>query len=155
MRMLNTRAGDIFGHRLHFDAFSTIHTETIDMRSRFDPLSRAFSNRCVSDENAQRNSVDRRPKRIEISAFSKENQQPISQSELLPCNGVFTYQFVFRTNFAANFDYKIILGNHSAKIVFLMFGYHLLFLFVIIVVWMCTHTERRFYLRKKNTPKSC
>ena len=60
MRMLNTRAGDIFGHRLHFDAFSTIHTETIDMRSRFDPLSRAFLTRYISDENAQRNSVDRR-----------------------------------------------------------------------------------------------
>ena len=83
MRMLNTRAGDIFGHRLHFDAFSTIHTETIDMRSRFDPLSRAFLTRYISDENAQRNSVDRRPKRIQISAFSKEKQEPTTQSELL------------------------------------------------------------------------
>ena len=82
MRMLNTRAG-VFGNRLHFDAFSTIHTETIDMRSRFDILSRAFSNRCVSDENVQRNSVDGRPKRIQISAFSKEKQEPITRSELL------------------------------------------------------------------------
>ena len=83
MRMLNTRAGDIFGHRLHFDAFSTIHTETTDVRSRFDPLSRAFLTRYISDENAQRNSVDRRPKRIQISSFSKEKQEPITRSELL------------------------------------------------------------------------
>ena len=98
MRMLNTRAGDIFGHRIHFDAFWSIHTETIDMRSRFDPLSRAFSNRCVSDENAQRNSVERRPKRIEMSAFLSENQEPITRSEVTPfwsCNGVFTDQFIF------------------------------------------------------------
>ena len=40
---------------------------------RFDPLSRAFSNRCVCDENAQLIGVDGRPKRIETYAFSKEN----------------------------------------------------------------------------------
>ena len=33
---------------------------------RFDPLSRAFSNRCVFDENAQRVCVDGRRKLIEI-----------------------------------------------------------------------------------------
>ena len=44
------------------------------MRFRFDPLSRAFSNRrCVFNENAQRISVDGRPKRIEMYAFSMEN----------------------------------------------------------------------------------
>ena len=43
------------------------------MRFRLYPLSRAFSNRCVFDENAQRFSVDRRPKRIEMYAFSNEN----------------------------------------------------------------------------------
>ena len=37
------------------------------------PLSRAFSNRGVFDKNAQRFSVDRRPKRIEMYAFSNEN----------------------------------------------------------------------------------
>ena len=43
------------------------------MRFHLYPLSRAFSNRCVSDENAQRFSADRRPKRIEMYAFSNEN----------------------------------------------------------------------------------
>ena len=43
------------------------------MRFRFDPLSRAFSNRCVFDENAQRVSVDGRPKRIKMYAFSNKN----------------------------------------------------------------------------------
>ena len=45
----------------------------ICMRFHLYPLSRAFSNRCVFDENAQRFSVDRRPKRIEMYAFSNEN----------------------------------------------------------------------------------
>ena len=36
------------------DAFSTVHTYKIYMRLRFDPLSRAFSNRCVFDQNPQR-----------------------------------------------------------------------------------------------------
>ena len=37
----NTRTCDIFGHRFHFDAFSTVHTNTvaISMRFRFDLLS--------------------------------------------------------------------------------------------------------------------
>ena len=44
------------------------------MRFHLYPLSRAFSNRCVFDENAQRFSGDRRPKRIELMcAFSNEN----------------------------------------------------------------------------------
>ena len=41
------------------------------MRFRFDPLSRAFSNRCVFDENAPSISVEERLKRIEISQPSK------------------------------------------------------------------------------------
>ena len=57
MRMLQTRACDIFGHLFHLDAF--------------DPFSRAFSVRCVFDENAQR--VDRMPKRIEIYGLSYES----------------------------------------------------------------------------------
>jgi len=35
---------NIFGHHFHFDAFSTVHTNSIHMCSRFDPPSRAFSN---------------------------------------------------------------------------------------------------------------
>ena len=44
------------------------------MRFRFDPHARAFSNRCVFDENAQRISVDGKPKRIEMHAFSKQKR---------------------------------------------------------------------------------
>ena len=33
----------------------------------------SFSNRCVFDQNPQRISVDRTPKRIEMYAFSNEN----------------------------------------------------------------------------------
>ena len=36
---------NFFGHHFHFDAFSTVHTNLIRMCSRFDPPSRAFSNR--------------------------------------------------------------------------------------------------------------
>ena len=43
------------------------------MRFRFDPLSRAFSNGCVFDENARRISVDGRPKGMEMCAFSNAN----------------------------------------------------------------------------------
>ena len=44
------------------------------MRFRFDPLSRAFLNRCVLDENAQRASVDGGPKWIDMNAaLSSEN----------------------------------------------------------------------------------
>ena len=46
----------------------------VSMRFRFDPPSRAFSNRCVFDENAQRVSVDGKPKRIEMHAFSKRKR---------------------------------------------------------------------------------
>ena len=49
----NTRAFDIFRRRLYFDAFSTVHTNTICAHFHFDPLSRVFSNHCISD-NAQR-----------------------------------------------------------------------------------------------------
>ena len=68
----NTRVCDIFGNRFHFDGFSTVHTNTICMRFRFDPLSRAFSNGCVFDGNGQRISVDGRHKYILMNAFSNE-----------------------------------------------------------------------------------
>ena len=68
-----TYACDIFSHRFLFAVFSTVYTNQICMRSRFDPLSRAFSNQCVFDENAQRISVNGRPKRIKMYAFSNEN----------------------------------------------------------------------------------
>ena len=53
----NARSWDIFGHRFLFDVFSTVHNNTICMRFRFDPLSKAFLNRCVFDENGQRQLV--------------------------------------------------------------------------------------------------
>ena len=51
MSMLKTHAPAIFSV---IDAFSTVHTNKIRIRLRFDPLSRAFSNRCVFDQNPQR-----------------------------------------------------------------------------------------------------
>ena len=42
---------------MRFRPFSTVHTNTL--RFRFDPLLRAFSDRCGFDENAQRISEDR------------------------------------------------------------------------------------------------
>ena len=49
---------------------------------RFDPLSIAFSNRCVFDENTQRISVDGRPKRIEMYALMWTGPQT---SVMYPC----------------------------------------------------------------------
>ena len=49
--------------------FSTFYTNAI-VCFPFDPLSRAFSNRCVFDKNAQRISVDETSERIEMYAFS-------------------------------------------------------------------------------------
>ena len=67
-----TRARDIFSHRFHFDAFST--DNAICMRFHFDHLlSRAFSNRCVFDENAQGIRADGRPKYIKMYAILKRN----------------------------------------------------------------------------------
>lgn len=70
----NTRFWDILGHRFHFNGFPTAHTNKVCMRFRFDILSKAFSNRCLYDENAQRItiSLDGRPIRIELYAFSNE-----------------------------------------------------------------------------------
>ena len=56
-----------------FGMFWTVHTNTTCMRFRFYPLSRAFSNRRVFDVNVRCISVNRRRKRIEMYAFSKEN----------------------------------------------------------------------------------
>ena len=80
MRMPQTRAPVIF-YRFHFDTFSTRapprvfhHLYYCDMYAfSFWSTLRAFSNRCVCDENAQRISVDGRPKRMEMAAFSYEN----------------------------------------------------------------------------------
>ena len=79
----NTRSCDIFGHRIHFGFFfyrfrpSEIirYVHTNKMHFCFDPLARAFSNRCDSDENSQRISVDRKPKHIEMYAFSNEDAE--------------------------------------------------------------------------------
>ena len=51
MSMLKTHAPAIFSVN---DAFSTVHTNKIRMRLRFDLLWSAFSNRCVFDQNPQR-----------------------------------------------------------------------------------------------------
>ena len=61
----------------------------------------------------------------------------------------------FQINFTANFDhFKIGLANLSGKIgdkkdsisdVLIAFN----FLVVVIVQWMCTHTERSFHFREK------
>ena len=81
--MLQTYAPVIFSVTvfilMRFRSFSTVYTDTICMRFRFDHLSRAFSSRCVFDVNAPRISVDGRPKRIEMYAFSK--RKPISVDE--------------------------------------------------------------------------
>ena len=67
-----TRACDIFSHGFHFDAFST--DNTICMHFSFDHLlSRAFSNRCVFDENAQSIRANGRPKCIKMYAILKRN----------------------------------------------------------------------------------
>ena len=80
----NTRSCDIFGHRILFGFFffyrfrpSEIirYVHTNKMHFCFDPLARAFSNRCDSDENSQRISVNRRPKHIEMYAFSNEDAE--------------------------------------------------------------------------------
>ena len=78
MRMLQTHASAIFFViafiLMGFRQFSTAHTNKVCMLFRFDILSKAFSNRCLYDENAQRItiSLDERPRRIELYAFSNE-----------------------------------------------------------------------------------
>ena len=67
----NTRGCDCFGLCCHFDTFSTFHTKTICMRFRLDPLLRAFLNRYVFDENAQRNVCVSKRKRIIVDGALK------------------------------------------------------------------------------------
>ena len=59
---------------MRFQPSSTVHIDMMYNRFRFDPLSRAFSNRWVFDEYAQRISVDGRRKRAEMYAFLNENE---------------------------------------------------------------------------------
>ena len=59
-----------FRSSFHFDAFLSVHTNTVCLRFCFDPLLRAFSNRCVFDENAQCVRVDGRPKPWEMILWS-------------------------------------------------------------------------------------
>ena len=76
-----------FGHRFHFDAFllfSTVHSNTMWMRFRFDPLSRVFSNRCIFAENAQRGSVVGRNNASKCIASSNENPLVDGALELQP-----------------------------------------------------------------------
>ena len=65
---------------------------------------------------------------------------------MYPYHGDFQTK-LFLDHFSNNFDWLISLTNTSTKtgdkkIAFLMFSKHLLFLFVIIVLWMPMHTER-------------
>ena len=69
----STRACDNFGHRFHFDAFSTVLINTICLRFGFDPLSTAFSNLLIFDENG-------RPKRIGMYAFSKRKRTSMDRA---------------------------------------------------------------------------
>ena len=67
--MLQTHALAMFLFWCVFDHFWPSALITICMRSCFDPLSRAFSGRCLCDENTPRISVDERPKRIKCMRF--------------------------------------------------------------------------------------
>ena len=69
------------------------------MRFRFDPPSRAFSNRCVFDENVQRISVDGNPKRIEMHAFSKRKRSFLDSFLFISLyKRCFFFQLVLVTN---------------------------------------------------------
>ena len=65
---------DIFGHPFHSIRLrpSTL-IRYVCISVLIHLVSKAFSNRCVFDENAQRISADGRPKRVELYAFSNEN----------------------------------------------------------------------------------
>ena len=65
----NSRGADDF-IVFYFDAVSTVHGNTISMRFHLYPFSRAFSDQFGFDEYTQQFSVDRRPKRIKMYAFS-------------------------------------------------------------------------------------
>ena len=63
----------------------------VSVRFRFDPPSRAFSNRGVFDENAQRISVDGKRKRIEVHAFQNENALFWTRSYSFLCINAFFF----------------------------------------------------------------
>ena len=75
------------------------YVHTNKMHFCFDPLARAFSNRCDSDENSQRISVDRRPKHIEMYAFSNEDAEYSFHWHCL----TFSWSFLFK--FPNSFSY--------------------------------------------------
>ena len=63
----NTRACDVCSHSFHFILLRFRPSRPIRfVRFHFDPLPRAFSNRCIFDKNALRISVNERLKRIEM-----------------------------------------------------------------------------------------
>ena len=87
----NTRACDICSHTFHFVLLRFRPSRLIRfVRFRFDPLPRAFSNRCVFDESALRISVDERLKRTEmylpaktaVSAAKSAEKQLFSQANV-------------------------------------------------------------------------
>ena len=69
-----TRSCDIFGHPFHSIRLrpSTL-IRYVCISVLIHLVSKAFSNRCVFDENSQHISADGRPKRVELYAFSNEN----------------------------------------------------------------------------------
>ena len=71
--ILTMRACDIFGHHFSFDAFSTVHTNAICTRFRFDHFQERFQINAFSMKTLMGISADGRPKRIEMFAFSNEN----------------------------------------------------------------------------------
>ena len=63
----------IFFTLMRFRPFLTVHTNTICMRFSFDSLSKAFLNGYIFHENAQHISVEGRPERIQMYAFSNND----------------------------------------------------------------------------------
>ena len=93
MHMLQTHAPVILSDIAFILMLFRPSTNTIRMRFRFDPLSRAFSSLCIFDENAQRVSVDVRPKRIEMYGFRAliKPEKVLWSLQLWPYSGVPVY----------------------------------------------------------------
>ena len=64
-----------FRSSFSLDTSSTVYTliRYVSISVLIHLVSKAFSNRCVFDENSQHISADGRPKRVELYAFSNEN----------------------------------------------------------------------------------
>ena len=126
--MLQKHAPAIFSVIVFFLLCFRPYTNQICMRSRFDPLSRAFSNRCVFDENAQRISVNGRPKRIKMYAFSNENA--------LGRRGLINKKFWFSKASHATRIVTCVMRNRVRIILLVVFQYSSVWLwFSLLWVW--------------------